>query len=81
MWDTHSGECIETLKGHSDEVLDVCFNVTGNRLASASADATARIYNVMTGTCISIFIGHEGEISKVALLLLPSPDHDGDGSF
>ncbi len=52
-----TGECVETLKGHSDEVLDVCFNVSGNRLASASADATARVYNVVTGSCISILIG------------------------
>merc|ERR1711977_221982 len=47
------------------EVLDVSFNTTGNRLVTASADCTARVYNVMTGACIAILIGHEGEISKV----------------
>merc|ERR1711959_354327 len=41
------------------------FNSTGNRLVTASADCTARVYNVMTGACIAILIGHEGEISKV----------------
>ena len=46
------------------EVLDVSFNSTGNRLVTASADCTARVYNVMTGACIAILIGHEGEISK-----------------
>jgi WD40 repeat protein len=56
---------METLRGHSDEVLDVSFNTTGNRLVTASADCTARVYNVMTGACIAILIGHEGEISKV----------------
>merc|ERR1711865_221613 len=45
--------------------MGVCFNSTGNRLVTASADCTARVYNVMTGACISILIGHEGEISKV----------------
>merc|ERR1719272_2200190 len=39
--------------------------MTGNRLVTASADCTARVYNVMTGACIAILIGHEGEISKV----------------
>ena len=43
-------ETLRTILENSDEVLDVCFNTNGNRLASASADATARIYNVMTGT-------------------------------
>jgi len=65
LWDTSTGQCMETLRGHSDEVLDVCFNTTGNRLLTCSADATARVYNVMTGACIAILIGHEGEISKV----------------
>jgi dynein assembly factor with WDR repeat domains 1 len=49
-----SGQCIETFRGHNDEVLDACFNSTGNRLATASADGVARIYNVFTGACISL---------------------------
>merc|ERR1712228_751453 len=65
LWDVNNGQCMETLRGHSDEVLDVCFNSSGQRLVTASADRTAHVYNVMTGACISILIGHEGEISKV----------------
>ena len=49
----------------------MCFNTTGNRLVTASADCTARVYNVMTGACISILIGHEGEISKAGLFFYP----------
>ena len=41
------------------------FNSTGTKLVTASADCTARVYNVMTGTCTGILLGHEGEISKV----------------
>jgi len=37
------------LRGHNDEILDVTFNSTGSRLATASADGTARVYNTMTG--------------------------------
>ena len=29
------------------------------------ADGTARVYNAATGACVSILVGHEGEISKV----------------
>jgi hypothetical protein len=55
-----------TRQGHTDEVLDVCFDATGKRFVSASADATARIYNTMTGQCLHTLSGHEGEISKVS---------------
>eukprot|EP00971_Amphidinium_carterae_P193990 3849011-Amphidinium_carterae.1 len=43
--------------GHSDEVLDVCFNSTGNRLVTASADCT-----VIRCTQIASF-GHRGRNS------------------
>lgn len=40
-----------------DEVLDIAFNTTGTRLATASADGTARIYNVYDSACIAILQG------------------------
>lgn len=49
---------METLRGHVDEVLDICFNSTGTRLVTASADSTARVYNVHTGACIGILTGN-----------------------
>ncbi len=61
-----TGQCVHTLRGHNDEILDVCYNATGSKLVTASADGTSRIFNTMTGACQSILIGHEGEISKVA---------------
>ena len=48
---------METLHGHHDEVLDICFNSTGTRLVTASADATARVYNVHTGAAIGLLEG------------------------
>lgn len=65
LWDTSSGQCIGVLKGHDDEVLDVVFDYTGQYIATASADCTARIYNALTHECISKLEGHQGEISKV----------------
>uniref|UniRef100_A0A672R9L4 Uncharacterized protein n=1 Tax=Sinocyclocheilus grahami TaxID=75366 RepID=A0A672R9L4_SINGR len=38
VWDADSGQCLATLLGHNDEVLDVCFNYTGQLIATASAD-------------------------------------------
>ena len=65
IWDVGTGKCVETLRGHVDEVLDLSFNATGTRLVTGSADGTGRVYNVNTGACIGILTGHEGEISKV----------------
>ncbi len=65
VWDVASGQCVHTLRGHNDEILDVSFNATGSRLVTASADGTSRVFNTMNGACQAILIGHEGEISKV----------------
>ena len=59
------GQNLGTLRGHDDEVLDVTFDYTGQYLLTASADSTARCYNVTTHQLISKMEGHEGEISKV----------------
>lgn len=34
-------------------------------MATASADGNGRVYNVFTGACTAILLGHEGEISKI----------------
>lgn len=77
----NTGKCFKTLRGHEDEVLDICFNSTGTRLATASADGTGRVYNVSTATCIAELLGHTGEISKVSfnpsgnMIITGSADH------
>jgi WD40 repeat protein len=53
-----TGQCIETFRGPNDEVLDATFNSTGNKLAIASADNIARVYNVFTGACTALLQGH-----------------------
>lgn len=64
IWDVRTGECITTLLGAYDEVLDINFNSTGTKIVTASADGNARIYNVYTGACIAKLTGHDGEISR-----------------
>merc|ERR1711998_184144 len=66
IWNVTNGQCINTLRGHNDEILDVAFNTNGSKLVTASADGTSRVYNTQTGACQAILIGHEGEISKVS---------------
>lgn len=38
LWNAMTGAHIATLTGHSDEILDVCFDYAGQRIATASAD-------------------------------------------
>ncbi|NXL13825.1 DAW1 factor, partial [Setophaga kirtlandii] len=66
LWDAVTGAHIATLAGHSKEVLDVCFDYPGQRIATASADGSARVYNAGTKQCIAKLEGHEDEISKVS---------------
>lgn len=47
-------------------MLDACFNQTGTKLATASADGMARIYNVYTGACTAILQGHDDEIGALS---------------
>ncbi|KAF8561991.1 hypothetical protein P879_11070, partial [Paragonimus westermani] len=71
VWDTRTGRQLHLLGGHLDEVLDVTFDASGRRLASASADSTARVWDVNTSganqsiRALSHLTGHEGEVSKV----------------
>ena len=38
LWEAGSGKCVATLVGHKEEVLDVCFDLRGHLIATASAD-------------------------------------------
>ncbi len=71
IWDAGSGQCIGVLVGHEDEVLDVVFDYTGQYIATASADCTARVYNAFTHEFISKLEGHQGEISNCSAFFHP----------
>ncbi|OHW95573.1 nwd1 protein [Colletotrichum incanum] len=52
LWDTATGVCIQTLKGHSKWVNSVAFSADGQRLASGSDDNTVKLWDTATGICI-----------------------------
>jgi len=66
IWDASSGECLQTLEGHRDEVNSVAFSHDSARLASASRDRTVKIWDVSSGECLQTLEGHRGEVSSVA---------------
>lgn len=57
--------CLGTLSGHEDEVLDLALNNQASKLATASCDATARLWDI-TGDFREIVVleGHREEVSK-----------------
>ena len=50
LWDSHTGECLRLLQGHTGLISSVCFSPDGSVLASGSNDETIRLWDVNTGT-------------------------------
>jgi hypothetical protein len=67
----HSGASIDcvTLRGHTGEILSVCFSPDGTRLASAG-DNTVKVWDVRTGQELLTLQGHTGGVLSVCF----SPD-------
>jgi WD40 repeat protein len=59
-----------TLRGHSKVVLGVAFSPDGKRLATASGDNTAKVWNAISGQQVLTLRGHSGSVYRVAF----SPD-------
>ena len=57
IWDASSGECLQTLEGHSNRVTSVAFSPDSARLASASKDNTVKIWDASSGECLQTFEG------------------------
>jgi len=48
-------------------VLDICFDSVGRRVATASSDGSACIWDVSSGDLISAMIEHTEEVTKVSI--------------
>ncbi|XP_047576050.1 chromatin assembly factor 1 subunit B isoform X4 [Lutra lutra] len=56
---------VKTLRGHLEDVYDICWAADGNLMASASVDNTAIIWDVGKGQKISIFNEHKSYVQGV----------------
>jgi WD40 repeat protein len=71
IWDVRTGKVARTLAGHQGTVFAIAFSADGARLASASLDTTALVWDLSTpeGRPITL-AGHKGWVEGVAF----SPD-------
>ena len=69
-WDAQTGRLLFEFKKHKNEITDILFIENGDKLLSASYDATAIIWNAATGKPINELKGHDGGIMDIAI----SPD-------
>src|SRR5208282_1761266 len=66
IWDAASGQCLQTLEGHSHWVTSVAFSHDDQRLASASEDNTVKIWDAASGQCLQTLEGHSQPVTSVA---------------
>lgn len=65
-----SGQLIHTLLGHTANIFEMQI-LSPNRIVSASADRTLRIWNLATYTCEHVLEGHTDSVTSLLVL----PDH------
>jgi WD40 repeat protein len=61
-----SGRPQARLRGHGALVNAVAWSPDGRRVASASSDRTARVFDAATGRCLRRFAGHGDDVNGVA---------------
>lgn len=65
VWRADSGDRLGTFNGHKGTIWDLDCDRFSNRVLTASADATARLWSCQTGECLQIF-SHRGPVRGVA---------------
>jgi WD40 repeat protein len=71
IWDTRTGQVVQTLKGHTHRVTDVAFRPPdGALLATAGADGNIKFWETATGKVVGTLTGHDAPVTRLAF----SPD-------
>ena len=61
IWDTKTGKMKQKLKGHTNVVYTISFNLPyDDKVGNGSFDNTVKLWNVNDDQCLSTFKGHSG---------------------
>ncbi|UCH59174.1 MAG: PD40 domain-containing protein [Anaerolineales bacterium] len=67
VWDASTGEILlNGFPGHRDALVDIAFSSNGDLIATASSDATAKIWDSDTGELLYTLSGHTLPVTGVA---------------
>ena len=81
IWTTCTGDCLQTLQGHTDRIKSVTISPNNQFIASGSDDTTVKIWDIYTGKCLQTLQGHEGLIKSVVFnqesTIVVSGSYDG----
>lgn len=72
LWDLARGTEVASFAGHRDGVCGAAFDPSGQRLATAAEDGTARVWDVEAGACLAV-LDHPNDPESV--------DWSPDGRF
>ena len=60
MWDAATGDCRQTMEGHTEAVLSAAFSPDGLEVVSSSYDQTVRVWDAAAGDC-----HRHGELGRI----------------
>lgn len=81
IWDTRSGELLDSLEGHTAAAVDAVYSPDGSQILTASMDRTAKLWDAATGILLDS-LQHEHQVTHVAFnadgsRALTAADDDG----
>ncbi|MBD3883297.1 hypothetical protein IFO70_16140 [Phormidium tenue FACHB-886] len=79
VWNWKTGQCLQTLEGHTSWVWSLIFIANGKHLLSSSYDATIKFWEMETGKCLKTLEGHQSSV--VGIALTPDGKQLASGSF
>jgi len=69
LWDSSSGEELGfSLAGHTSVLRSIAYSRDGDRIVTAGADGTTRVWDARDGTALAVLDRHAGRVNTAAFL-------------